>query len=488
MKRIITHIKPYFATLAILFAISGCQKLDEKPLSSISPENFYTTIPQCESALTGAMARLYSEWNDQSYGYAIPIFKRDDDFMGDNGNVPSDYGKSFWGSHWAAILNCNAVVKAINKGTVQGATAADLELLAAQAKFIRAWNYFDIVRLWGGVPIYNEMNEDPAINPLPRATIADTYKQIISDFTYAAQKLPVSWGEDKKGRPTSMAAHGLMAKVYLTMATNPLNATENYVKARDEAKIVMNDGIHGLLPNVADVFKRENKYSKEMIWSLIANSADPSSSPQIWDTNNGWGDGSLEPRLDSIWPSQPRKKAYLVTVNADGQNYLQWSGSQAPYSLKFCGANVTKAEYDSYKSYANLPVIRYADVLLIYAEASNMAAAGANPPQDAVDALNQIIDRANGGAGIVNKDPRASRASISWTKEQFDKRVIVERHFELLVEYNRWFDLIRKKMLSDPEVFPKYWGYKAKDSDYLWPIPKLDIDNNPLLTQNPGYN
>ena len=487
MKKILIQWTINLFLAAMLFSNSGCAKLDEKPLNSISPEIFYTTIPQCESALTGAMARLYSEWNDQSYGYGWNYFKRDDQLAGGNDNIPDAFGTPLWGSHWAAILNCNGVLKATNRSSVTGASAEDIEILNAQAKFIRSWNYFQLVRLWGGLPIYDENNEDPALNPMARATVAEVYAHIISDFTYASEKLPASWPAEKRGRPTKAAAYALMAKAYVTMATNPLNAVENYAKARDAAKIVMSNGINDLTAKIEDVFKRENKYSPEMIWSLIANAADPGTSPQIWNTNDGWGDNSGEAILDSVWPAQPRKTAYLTTVNKAGQNYLQWSGSNAPYCNKWLQPNITEGEWDAIQSQANMPVIRFADVLLIYAEASNMAADGANPPQDACDALNRVIDRANGGVGVINPDPRASRATTAWTKEEFDKRVIQERNFELCYEYDRWFDLIRKRMLGDPAVHPRYMGYVYKESDNLWPIPILDIQQNPLFVQNPGY-
>jgi starch-binding outer membrane protein, SusD/RagB family len=486
MKKITVHLNMFIVAFVMLF-FSGCKKLGEVPLSSIAPENFYKTIPQCESVLAGAMARLFSEWNDQSYGYATPFFRRDDQFAGEYGNVPADFGAPLWGSHWAAVLNCNEVIKAINKGSVQGASTAELELLTAQAKFIRGWNYFQMVRLWGGLPLYNENNEAPALSPMARATIAEVYAQIIADFTYAGEKLPASWPGEQRGRPAKAAAYGLMAKTYLTMATNPLNAVENYAKARDAAKVVMEDGIHDLTPKIEDVFKRENKYSSEMIWSLIANSADPSTSPQIWDGENGWGDGAAEARLDSLWPAQPRKTAYLRTVNSRGQTYKEWSGSQAPYCTKFIQPNITQGEWDSYQSQANMPVIRFADVLLIYAEASNMAAAGPTAPQDACDAINKVIDRANGGVGVINPDLRASRATAAWTKAEFDKRVIIERNWELCFEWDRWFDLIRKRMLGDESVAPKYFGYTYKESDNLWPIPILDMQQNKLFVQNPGY-
>ena len=238
-----------------------------------------------------------------------------------------------------------------------------------------------------------------------------------------------------------------------------------------------------LTPKVEDVFKRENKYNPEMLWSLIANAADPTTSVQIWNTNEGWGDNAAEARLDSLWPAQPRKTAYFQTVNAKGQTYKTWDGTQLPFCKKFIQPNVTQGEWDAYQSQANMAIIRFADVLLIYAEAANMAASGSNAPQDAVDAINKVIDRANGG--LVNSDPRASRTTTSLTKQEFDDRVIQERNFELCFEYDRWFDLIRKRMLG--KVTPKYTGYVYKESDNLWPIPVLDIQQNKLFVQNPGY-
>ncbi len=485
MKTQYIKFKTIIGFIALLLTQNSCTDLNEKPLSSISPETFYKTIPQCESALAGAMARLYSEWNDQSYGYGWIFFKRDDQLDGGYDNIPQDHGKPLWGSHWGAVLNCNGVLKAIKKGSLVGNPQSEIDVVVAQARFIRAWNYFQMVRLWGGLPIYNEDVEDPTLKPLARASVAEVYAQIISDFTFASEKLPAKWLDEKRGQPTKAAAFGLMAKAYLTMATSPLNAKENYAKARDAAKKVMDDGIHGLTPDVNDVFKRENKYSSEMLWSLIANSADPGTSVQIWNSNEGWGDNAAEARLDSIWPAQPRKTAYFQTVNAAGQSYKVWDGTQSPFCKKFVQPNVTQAEWDAYQSQANMAIIRFADVLLIYAEASNMASGANTAPQDAVDAINKVIDRANGGVGKINPDPRASRASTAWTKEEFDNRVIQERNFELCFEYDRWFDLIRKRMLG--KVNQKYTGYVYKESDNLWPIPQIDVQQNKLFVQNPGY-
>jgi starch-binding outer membrane protein, SusD/RagB family len=485
MKNIFKTLKFSIIVMLLLFTQNSCTDLNEQPLSSIAPVTFYKTVPQCESALAGAMARLYSEWNDQSYGYGWIFFKRDDQLDGGFDNIPAEHGKPLWGSHWGAVLNCNGVLKALKKGSVTGVEQGELDIVAAQARFIRAWNYFQMVRLWGDLPIYNEDVDDPTVLALARSPIADVYKQIIADFTFASEKLPTAWPDNKRGQPTKAAAFGLMAKAYLTMATSPLNAKENYAKARDAAKKVLDDPTRVLTAKVEDVFLRDNKYSPEMLWSLIANSADPTTSVQIWQTNEGWGDNAVESRLDSLWPAQPRKTAYLQTVNAAGQTYRNWDGTQTPFCRKFVQPNVTQAEWDAYQSQANMAIIRLADVYLIYAEAANMASGGANAPQDAVDAINKIIDRANGGVGVINPDPRASRATTTWTKQEFDDRVIQERNFELCFEYDRWFDLIRKRLLG--KVTPKYTGYVYKESDNLWPIPMLDIQQNKLFKQNPGY-
>jgi len=138
----------------------------------------------------------------------------------------------------------------------------------------------------------------------------------------------------------------------------------------------------------------------------------------------------------------------------------------------------TQDDFDNYSSVMNMPILRYADVLLIYAEAANMANGG--PTQAAVDAVNQIIDRAN---GYVD-NPQHPRLTTSMSKEAFDAAVIEERNQELCFEFDRWFDLVRKRILGDKNPD---WTANFSDDDYLFPIPETDLRLNKLLTQNPGY-
>jgi len=139
----------------------------------------------------------------------------------------------------------------------------------------------------------------------------------------------------------------------------------------------------------------------------------------------------------------------------------------------------TRENMERYRSVQNYPLIRYADVLLIFAEAENMVNNG--PDQAAVDAINQTIDRAN---GYVD-NPAYPRMTTSMTKEAFDAAVIQERNLELCFEYDRWFDLIRKRILCN--VINPIWAQNCDECDYLFPLPLSDLRLNPMLTQNPCY-
>jgi starch-binding outer membrane protein, SusD/RagB family len=476
----------FISLIAICFV--RCETLDETPMSFIAPENFFETIPQCETALAAAMSRLWNEWFDGSYGYGYGYFRHDDQIAGGGLNISPNHADKLWRSHFFALLNINAVLKAVKSGKVEG-TPANINQLKAQATFLRAFNYFRLVQMFGALPLYTEENEDPAVNPIARSPIEDVYGLIINDLEFSVQNLPVQWPADKMGRMTKYTAQGMLAKVYLVMATAPLNATENYAKARDAAKAVINasDNPYFLHQDVHDVFKKENKYLTEIMFSFNSNTEDWTTSANIWGPGEigGWGDYKADPKIDTIWPQQPRKDAYLLTelvpgyggYSGDTLHYTQWR-QQIPSCKKYMMPYITIEEWKQYKTTANFPILRFAEMYLIFAEAENMSNGG--PNQEAVNAINVIIDRANGW----QENPDYPRLTTSMSKEEFDRAVIRERYFELCFEYDRYFDLVRKKMLG--EVNPNHIQDYSED-DYLFPIPQEDLKANPLLTQNPGY-
>jgi hypothetical protein len=131
-------------------------------------------------------------------------------------------------------------------------------------------------------------------------------------------------------------------------------------------------------------------------------------------------------------------------------------------------------------SYQAQPIFRYADVLLLFAEAENMASGG--PTQAACDAVNLIIDRATGGVA----NPADPLFTTSMTQQEFDAAIIQQRSWELCFEYDRWFDICRKRILY--EVTDPDYQQNFSVNDYLLPIPLRDIRLNPLIEQNPGYS
>jgi starch-binding outer membrane protein, SusD/RagB family len=483
MKRNINYLFRCSSLLALIVLAHACKKLDERPISSVTPENFGNSVLQIEAAYAGSMNYLWDYWS--GYGYAYYPFSNDDQLNGGDLNIAPDNADDLWNRHYKALLNINAALGSIKKGNIKGESQETVDALEAQGKFLRAHNYFMLVRMFGGVPLITEDTPDPILNPMARASAAEVYDLITSDLIFSASKLPESWS-DAPGKPTSGAAKSMLAKVYLTMATYPLNETSNYQKAADMALQVIESSAYSLIDSVVDVFSLANKYGPENIWSYNSTYDDIATDPEIWTTGNyldgGWGDAAVDTAFERMWPDQKRKEAYLFT-DWDGTHYTDFP-EQTPFCKKFF-FYISADDFNGYSSTMNYPILRFADVLMIYAEAANMASAGSTAPQDAVDKINMVIDRANG----FKPNPDHPLLTTSMTKAEFDAAIIQERNWELVFENcDRWFDICRKRILDDPKV-----TVRAEDrvnfsiDDYLFPIPETDLRLNKLLEQNPGY-
>lgn len=469
------YFKKINVFLVALFALAtACQDLEENPKSFGSPSNFYNEPKQVEAVFAGAMNSLWGSW--YGYGWAMRAsFQHTDSQNGGNLNISQNHAADLWAAHYRAITNLNFAIRAINEGNLGGIPQEQIDVLVGQAKFLRAYNYFMLVRMFGALPLPTEDTEEPFSTLLPRTPVAGVYELIVSDLTEAVEKLPTTWPEAQRGRPTSDVAKALLAKAHLTMATAPLNEVSNYEKAATLAKEIIDAGRYSLVEDIDEVFTAESEFGPEIMWSFISNYADPATSPQIWTSFRGWGDISVDTEWLDRYPEQPRKYAYFEIFNSEGQSFKEVGRL----------AGVKKYQYDppedfqAGRSTINIPIMRYADVLLIFAEAANMANGG--PTQEAVDAVNQIIDRAN---GYVD-NPAHPKLTTSMSMEAFDAAVIEERNYELAFEYDRWFDLVRKRILGE-EIRDAY-KVNFSEADYLFPIPENDLRLNPLLEQNPGY-
>jgi starch-binding outer membrane protein, SusD/RagB family len=478
-------INLYRSVLTSLLIIAGlsCQKLDEKPEGISTPANFYTTIAQCEAAYAGSLNALFSTWSGYQNGYLFP----DGQYEGASLDLGVGSFNEIWTIHYKAISNVNAVLKAVKAGSLTGVAEADIANVVAQGRFLRAFNYFTLVRLYGKIPYITEDTPDPVSTPLTqdsRLEIAAVYDLIEADLSYAADNM-ADYDGAAPGKPNKWVAKGFLAKVYLTRATAPLNQTENYAKARDMANDVIENGPYGLLSKFEDVFKTSNNESSEIMFAFHETPDAPYMPGNVWAPSemDGWSSGPVKILwATTIYPEQPRKHSYLLLdftsdIYDPSARIINWSESAdgVPYIGKYNMPNLT---YDQQVGGGDagieMKVLRFADILMIYAEAANMANGG--PTQEAVDYLNMIIDRANEGTG---SEPRATMAM---SQAEFDKKVIDERSYELCFENDRYFDVLRKRLLQEVNLPDNAQGYD--ENDYLLPIPALDAQS---IGQNPGY-
>jgi hypothetical protein len=482
-KRILNIFNLVMLSGVFLLLTARCtDKLEEKPQDFVGPDNYYTTPSQIESAFTSAMQRTWGGWQFYDWqGY--PQWPALDDQLYDgNLNINGSFGNDTWRIHYQAIADLNPPIKSMVEDKLGNSVEQEVkDQLMAQAKFLRAWNYFSLVRLYGDVPLITETT-DVINSELVRAPIADVYNLIVSDLLFATQNLPEEWPAEQNARPTADVARGILAKVYITMATNPMNDATKYAAARDMAKEVMDGGRYSLVPKVWDVFKMENEFGPEFMWSWHNSEEEYVIEPQIWlpgEMAGGWGDVTAEKIWGEAFPEEPRKHAYLLLEDSlfnSGTTYLDWYKS-APYIRKFLYD--TPDNMIKNVSYQAQPILRYADVLLLFAEAENMVN---GPTQAACDAVNLIIDRAT--AGIPTPDDPLFTTAM--TQAEFDEAIIHQRSLELCFEYDRWYDICRKRILDkvcDPDYLPNF-----STDDYLMPIPEKDLRINKLLTQNPGYS
>jgi starch-binding outer membrane protein, SusD/RagB family len=483
MKKNSTKTSIRLLTLFMLVNLMACQKLTEKPEGLSTPANFFNTTAQCEAAYAGSMNALFQTWG----GYQnIPSFP-DGQYEGTSLDYSVGSFNEIWTWHYKSIANINAVLKAVKAGSLGGLPTEEVDNVVAQGRFLRAFNYFTLVRLYGKIPYITEDTPDPVSKPLTpesRLEIAAVYDLIEADFSFAADKLG-DYDGATPGKPNKWIAKGFLAKVYLTRATAPLNQTDNYAKARDMADDVILNGPYALLPSFSDVFKTSNNRNMEVMFSFHTTSDAPYMPGNVWAPSemDGWSSGPVKIYwATNIYPEQPRKHSYLLldftsNIYDPDAPIINWSESVdgVPYIGKLNSPNLTfDQQVGGGDAGIEMKLLRFADILLIYAEAANMA--GSGPTQLAVDRLNLLINRANDGTGDE------AQATLAMAQADFDKKVIDERSYELCFENDRYFDVLRKRILQEVNLPDNAEGYD--ENDYLLPIPALDAK---AIGQNAGY-
>jgi hypothetical protein len=463
----------------IVLLISACEEtLEEEVFSELTPNTYLNTENGMQALLNSAYANAHLESFDGHLAYhylpamtsgeawnrggSIEVwFTALSEFSWDSNHR---YVLGIWTDAYQAIRDANIVLDNIAN---ENFDSKFQELTRAEAQFIRGWSYALLYNLFGPVPLYTSSSTDSLL--LPRASEAQMTTFIEQELTSAASNLPVE--PAAFGRASKGAALGVLCKHYLN--------TKQWQQCLDLTQQIMDLNVYGLVPDYQEVFSLENEGNAEMLWALPRTAP---VAPQFVNALTFPTDYPLPLPNQSVFAARTylfdsfvnsfeagdTRKDLIVTeyVNTSG-TMVALLGNDQSLSLKY--------EFDPNASGAgmgnDIPVIRYADILLARAEALNEIN---GPSQEAIDLINQVRDRAN-----------ASLLSLSdFTKESLREHIFKEREWEFYLEGKRREDQIRQgTFVSGAQAR----GKNAQPHHVRFAIPQVDIDANPAIEQNPGY-
>jgi hypothetical protein len=470
-----------YTIILIIFFASCNDILDEKP-KAIASETFYNTSAEITSAEDGMYVPLHTQFTS----YFTLLEALPDNVYGKGSLASISEYKGFstanitnmggvWTALYLSIRNANIVIQKIPAAS--RVSEEEKAKFLAEAKFLRAFDYFALVRLWAGVPIRTEETMDE-IN-LPRSTVQEVYDLILSDLKYAEEYLPDS--PRLLGTPSKWAAKTLLADVYLNL--------KDWGNARDKAKEVIGSKKYSLVK-----VKTPDDFENKIYGASVL-----TSSEEIfyfkYNTQEGWSlmsffhkDGDGYNPYGNNWFS-----FYTYT---DNYFYKNWDDKDLRKQHNLYKWNIGLGDNTLlFKKYINptgpsnaandWPMYRYPEVLLIYAEAASRANNG--PTSEAMEYLNQVHRRGYG------YDPDVS-SPIDYKMENYNADsfldlVLQERGYEMILECKRWLDLVRTDKVTECIKLSK--GKDLNKSMLLWPIPVVETNYNkaidPVKDQNPGY-
>jgi starch-binding outer membrane protein, SusD/RagB family len=548
----------YFTVLQVLIlGLTSCHDdLNTEPISATYLDGFYNSSDEIDAGLNGVYNGMTGA--NGAYGQHFIAMSTHGSHVGTmHSNQPNLNGyarytfdnsdkalTAIWESNYSIIYNANQVISrstTYKNGLPDSVDTSLVDRFIGEAKFLRALAYFNLARFWGaenpsggpalGVPLVTEELLDFKNTDYERAALTAVYDQIISDLEDAKElcyyaswigKSP-SLNANDLGRATKGAARGLLAKVYLTRATYPLNDASYFEKAYDEAYPLVlgaDQGDYVLDASYANLFTVAGETSHE--WMFQVNFHADALLGNVWGGVNNpsgvyaainQGFGRYNPTLsfiESYELGDPRQSHNIaqgkiyeneqIGNKKNGQivhqpNTMNW------YCHKF---RFTSKPVGRFQTDMNAPVLRFGDVLLVFAE----SAAKSNKSADAIYALNLILDRArNGGSLPVS----VAETDFADGTDELINFIFEERARELCFEGHDKFDLIRtskdffeatlssqqwtNKGVEDysiPEANRKNvdWQGLAKRHHISFPIPESEMVTNSAMVgnQNPGYS
>jgi starch-binding outer membrane protein, SusD/RagB family len=483
--------------LAIVAGLSACDDfLDREPLGRYTSESYPS------GGLTQFVYGMYSElrtWGVHAFPYIGIVSITSDD--ADKGSTPADAPdqiefdnftvtptnglvRDFYTGHYTAINKANVVLDEAD--SLLGAAAVsqvDYAQSTAEARFIRGYLYFNLVRTFGGVPKVDAIITNEGSFNVPRATKAEIYALIESDLQYAAENLPTAWPTGFLGRPVKTSAQGMLSKVYIYQ--------QKWALALQEAQNVINSGMHDLSTPYTKIFTEEGENSKESLFEIqnIRNASYNFGSDYArvqgvrgsgeWDF--GWGFNSPSPILVSAYEANDPRKDATILFKGETTPYGEVPPASLPndrYNQKvYTNPTYRVAANDRQADWVNIRILRYADVVLLAAEAANEL----NQNAVALGYLEMVRARARGANAAVL--PQITETDQALLRD----KIRHERRIELAMEHERFFDLVRWGIAADVLNAAGKTNF-VEGKHELMPIPQDEIDkSNGMLVQNFGY-
>ena len=463
MKKILV-----LASLATLLMTScGDSFFDLEPASSVTIDKVYKTASDYNVAVIGCYSKLQSqvnfyteccEYRSDNLSLGAPTAGTQDRYDIDHFTEKPSNGilSSYWANFNNNVYRCNLLLDQID-----GANFAEnlKKQYKGEAMFIRALNYFNMYRIWGGVPATKHVVSAAEALKVARYSDEQMFDLIAGDLKEIVDNnyLPETYSSADMGRATSGAAKALLGKVYLTF--------HKWTEAKDILSQLI--GKYQLVSPIAQVFNVDNKNNNEIIFAVHFNKEIEGEGHSYWyNLTNASDDTNQTSSLLNTFPTGDTRKDLITYVQVEKNVRLM---------NKFYD---TKSP--TFKTVGNDQILlRYADVLLMYAEALNEIQYDASEGSLALKYLNAVRQR----AGISNLTAKQLP-----TQEKFRKGILVERQREFPYEGQRWFDLVRmgfaKSVMAEN-------GVEIKDYQLLFPIPQQEIEkvgDKSILWQNPGYD
>jgi len=507
------NLKIYLTICLLAVSAVSCEKfLDERDPSNLTPDTYYTEPEHAEAAIAAAYAT--TRFINGGAGIFVNNFQMIEAVTGtaktetgQNSDLNNLLGlvyngdnllvRNWWNGLYSVIAQTNLVLE-----RVPGITPMDeaqKSRILGEGRFLRAWAYFYLVRLYGDVPLITAPVDVNSEELFPsRTPVQQVYDTIVNDLVTAeAAGLEMA---DATGRASLGAIKSLLAEVYLTMAGYPLNKGQAYYQmAADKAKEVIQSNSFALFPNYGDIHNPGLENRVEQIFQIqyLGGVADNPNQGILLPNFKGVSQygteiGSIVPTLqffnsyeDGDLRKVDRQGFFYTSYYEEGSGPLKQLG--APYIFKHFDsiAHGSAGKAGTAVSGLNWKNIRYAQVLLTYAEAQNEAAGG--PDALAYESLKKIRDRAK----------LTTAGEGTFTQQTFREAVWRERWHELSYEGVTWFDMVRlrKAYNEGSDSFDEFVGHKFADNGatlqekhLLFPLPTAEMKNNQNLTpQNPGY-